>query len=71
MSTTTSETAALWRLGATELASAIRDGEVSSREVVETHLARIEQVNPSVNALRVTLAEQARAGGRRRRPATG
>ena len=60
MSTTTSETGALWRLGATELASAIRDGEVSSREVIETHLARIEQVNPAVNALRVTLADQAR-----------
>ena len=60
MSTTTSETGALWRLGATELATAIRDGEVSSREVIETHLARIEQVNPAVNALRVTLAEQAR-----------
>jgi len=36
----------LWRLGAAELAGRIRAGERSSREVVEAHLRRIEQVNP-------------------------
>jgi amidase len=49
----------LWRLSALELAQIIRSGEASSREVVESHLRRIEAVNPSVNALTVVLAEQA------------
>src|SRR6185312_15256071 len=57
MSMTGTPTTALWRLGATELAALIRAGEVSSREVVDAHLGRIE----AVNAIRVTLAEQARA----------
>ncbi|HYY79988.1 MAG TPA: amidase family protein, partial [Actinomycetes bacterium] len=37
----------------------VRAGEVSSREAVGAHLARIDQVNPQVNAVRVGLAEQA------------
>ena len=50
----------LWRMSATELAAAIRDqNQVSSREVVEAHLRRIEEVNPSINAVPVVLAEQA------------
>ena len=32
--------------------------EVSSKEVVETHLKRIEEVNPEINAITVTLEEQ-------------
>ncbi len=51
----------LWRMGACELAEAIRAKEVSSSEVVEAHLARIEAVNPEVNAVTVVLADQARA----------
>ena len=39
---------------AVELATAIRTGEVSSREVVEAHLAQIEAWNPALNAV-VTL----------------
>jgi amidase len=49
----------LWRLGALDLAGAIRSGEVSSQEVIEAHLARIEAVNPAVNAITVILGEQA------------
>jgi amidase len=49
----------LWKLGAVELAEAIRLRRVSSREVVEAHLSRIEAVNPSLNAVAVVLAEQA------------
>ena len=52
----------LWRLGAAELAAAIRSREVSSREAVQAHLSRIEAVNPAVNAIPVVLAEQALAG---------
>ena len=39
-------TADLWRWSATELAEAIRSGQVSSLEVVEAHLRRIRAVNP-------------------------
>jgi amidase len=52
---------ALWQRGALELGAAITRGEVSSREVVDAHLERIEEINPRVNALHATLAEQARA----------
>jgi amidase len=49
----------LWRMSATELAEGIRSRHLSSQEVVEAHLRRIEEVNPSVNAVTVVLAEQA------------
>lgn len=51
----------LWQPGARRLAAMIRDGEVSSREVVDAHLARIEQVNPHLNAVVRVLADQARS----------
>jgi amidase len=49
----------LWDMSATELAEAIRAGKVSSAEVVEAHLRRIEAVNPAVNAVVIALGEQA------------
>ena len=49
----------LWSQSATELAEMIRKRDVSSVEVVESHLRRIESVNPSVNAITVVLAESA------------
>jgi hypothetical protein len=49
----------LRRMSATELAAAIRSGQVSSREVIEAHLRRIAEVNPAVNAVPAVLAEQA------------
>ena len=49
----------LWRMSATELAEAIRTRQVSSVEVVEAHLRRIEAVNPSINAVVIVLGEQA------------
>ena len=49
----------LWRKSATELARMIRDKEVSSREVVQSHIERIEAVNPAVNAVTVVLADSA------------
>src|SRR6476659_9478229 len=36
---------------ATALARAIRDGELSAREVVEAHLAVLRRVNPLLNAV--------------------
>ena len=49
----------LWRYGAQHLAAAIREKRVSSREVVEAHLDRIEAVNSKVNAVTVVLGEDA------------
>ena len=34
----------LWRKGAVELAAMIRDGQASSREVVQAHLDRVKKV---------------------------
>ena len=52
---------ALWRLGAVELTAAIRAGAVSCREAVQSTLARLEQVNPRLNAVVLALAESALA----------
>ena len=57
----------LWRLGAAELAGLIRKREVTSREVVEAHLRRIEAVN-GIGARDHGDARRRRAGGRRATP---
>lgn len=51
----------LWQLGATELAQLVSTGQVTSREVIEAHLRRIEDVNPHVNAVVTVLADEALA----------
>ena len=48
-------------LSGTELARRIRAGEVTSRAVVEAHIARIEAVNPTINAVVAKRYEAARA----------
>jgi aspartyl-tRNA(Asn)/glutamyl-tRNA(Gln) amidotransferase subunit A len=53
------ETQATYYKDATELASLIRTKRLSSREVVQAHLDRIENVNPKVNAIVTLLAEDA------------
>ncbi len=58
---TTTTATDLWRLGASDLARLIRSREVTSRQVVEAHLARIAAVNPALNAITVTLGETALA----------
>ena len=50
---------------ATELARAICSKRVSSEEVVEAYVERIEKVNPKLNAVVQLLAEEARAQARR------
>ena len=47
------------------LAAAIRDGRVSSVEVVDACLARIDTVNPALNAVVQLRADEARADARR------
>ena len=45
----------------TEIVRAIREREVSASEVLEAHLARIDEVNPSLNAVVQLCADRARA----------
>jgi amidase len=52
-------TNALWRWNALDLARAIRNGEVSSREAVQSCLDRADAVNAAFNPLTETYAEQA------------
>ncbi len=54
-------TGQVWSMGAADLAAAIARKELTSSEVVDAHLARIEAVNPTLNAVTVLLADEARA----------
>ncbi|WIM94109.1 amidase family protein [Actinoplanes oblitus] len=47
-------------LTATEIADGVRSGKFTAAAVVDAHLARIDEVNPQVNAVTVVLAERAR-----------
>ena len=50
----------LTRLTASEVAACIRDGKISALEIVNACLARIEQVNPRLNAVVSSRADDAR-----------
>lgn len=56
---------ALCELSAVELADRIRRKDVSAREVLAAHLARIEQTNSRVNAIVTLVAERAAADAAR------
>jgi amidase len=51
-------------LSGTRQARLIRDGEISSVELIRAHLARIAEVNPSLNAVVEVLCDQALAEAR-------
>ena len=53
--------------GIARQAELIRAGEVSPRELVELYLARIQRLDPQLNAFRIVLAEQALAEADRAR----
>jgi amidase len=53
---------------ASALVRAIRAREISSRELLDAYLGRIEQVNPAINAVVTIDAEAARAADRAVRP---
>lgn len=59
------EDAAITSLSALEMARRIAAGRLSSLEVVEAHIRRIEEINLSLNAVVIPLFEQARADARR------
>src|SRR6478672_3197147 len=61
MTISTSTKADLTALSATEMAALVAAGQVSSRELVEAHISRIEQVNCSLNAMILPLFDQARS----------
>lgn len=52
-------TQAYWRWNATDLAQAIRSKQVSAREVTQSVLDRIADVNPRINALPMVMADEA------------
>ena len=54
---TTSPDASLCFMSAREMAEQIRQKKMSSREVMQAHLAQIKRVNPRVNAV-VTLVDE-------------
>jgi len=51
---------ALWHLSATELNSLVKDRQVSVLEVVESHIQRIEAINPKLNAVVYPMFDDAR-----------
>ncbi|MEB7505769.1 amidase [Arthrobacter koreensis] len=51
----------LWQLSLSELAEAVRTRAVTARAVIDAHLARIDEINPLVNALTVVFHDRARA----------
>ena len=51
-------------LTAVEVAAAIRGGELSASDVLETQLARIARHNPALNAIVTLDADQARRRAR-------
>ena len=51
-------------LGAAELAALIADGQISALDAVEAHIARIERVDPQLNAVVVRRYDAARAEAR-------
>jgi fatty acid amide hydrolase len=55
---------ALTQLSAIDLAARIARGEISAEAAVEAHIARIEQVNPALNAVVVKRYDAARAQAR-------
>ena len=50
-----------WKLSASEIATMVRERQVSAREVAEDAIARMEAVNPTLNAVVDSTAEEALA----------
>ncbi len=49
----------LWRLSASEIAKLVKKGEVSAVEVTNSALARLDEVNPAINAVVAEMPEEA------------
>ncbi len=55
----------LCRRSATDLAQLIREKQASACEVLQAHLARIEQLNPTLNAIVTLIPDEAMAAAKR------
>jgi amidase len=55
------EKQAIWQWSASEIAEATRSGALSATEVTEAALARMDAVNPALNAVVENLADEALA----------
>ena len=62
MDNQTGLTSSIYYMSATTLAGLIRTKQMSSREVVQSHLDRIAAVNPKINAVVTLMAERALMG---------
>ncbi len=49
----------IWRMNASDIAAAVRNRDLSAIEVTESHLSRMAEVNPSVNAVVDEFPEEA------------
>src|SRR3954454_488707 len=49
----------IWQWSAVETAAALRSGALSSVEVTEAHIARMQEINPKLNAVVVDLSQEA------------
>ncbi len=65
MSASQDETPAdIWKLSATEQLEFVSSGQLSCLELVDAHLTRIRDVNPTINAITTVLDDDARAAAR-------
>jgi len=51
--------APFWQWSAVDTAAAIRNGSVTSEEVIRAHIDRMHNANPAINAIAVDLGAQA------------
>lgn len=51
----------LWQWSASDIATATRSGSLSAREVTDAAIARMDTINPDLNAVVESLADEARA----------
>ena len=50
----------MWQLPATEVVNKLKTGEVSPLEIVDVAIARIQKVEPHINALPIQFFDEAR-----------
>lgn len=60
----TMATSQTWRMSASEVVSLVHEGHLGVGEVVEEHLARIDEVNPKLNAIVLRTDDDSRASVR-------
>ena len=55
----------LWQLPASEITKLVKNGDVSALEVTESALARLDKVNPAINAVVTEMPEEALSAANR------